>query len=484
MANGVIYGGSPGSGQPGSLYGPDNRPIEYDPFAHAYRLPTDPIDDAKPRDTRIVYRDVPLTNIPGDWTHRRILCALDEHKEGIFQRVSLLCDSVFGDDRVQATLGSRTGGLFSQPVKHKGGSKRFRKAWKVAFRKACSQSAMSEVMRWAVIMGFTTSEIRWDTKVTPWQPYVIPWHPYFCNYRVDLREYQLSTVDAYTFAQPGTGKWMLYAPHGEYRGWMQGAIRAIAEKWFIKQLAWRDWARFNERHGLPIIKAIVPAAGDPTQKQNYVASLATIGQQAVVGLPQNIDQTGYDLQLLEARDRTWETFMRCIDRCDMSIVLPILWQNLTTEVKEGSLAAAREHGDIRQNALEFDNETLSECIYRDLARPFALFNFGDPDEACRTTWDVTPQEDFVAKSDAFLKFSQGMQFLRQAGLTVKNVEKLAKKLGIEIGATEQSDPTQVEAKLAGAGVGGDEIASLKSNVRQLRSRLRAIEAEYRSRLAA
>ncbi len=469
-ANGVVYGG-----QPGSLLGPNGQPLDWDPWSHAYRLPDDPLDSARPSDTKIVYRDIPLTTTAANWSINRIRGALQDHREGLFQEAALLCDSVFADDRVQATLSSRTAGVFSCEVQHRHGSRAFRKWWRKAFKKCCSQSVMSEIVRWAIVMGFAIAEIRWDRSVTPWQPYLVPWHPFFMTYRIDLREYQLSTMDGYTYATPGTGKWLVYTPHGGYRGWMQAVVRAIAEIWYIKRLAWRDWARFNERHGLPIIKAIVPAAGDPIQKQNYVASLSGIGQQAVVGLPQNIDQTGYNLELLEARDRGWETFMRCIDRCDMSIVLPILWQNLTTEVKEGSLAAAREHGDVRQNAIEFDNATLSECIYRDLARPAALFNFDDPDTACETTWDVTPEEDFVARSDAFVKMGQGLQYMRQAGLSVKDVKKLATRFGLDIGDVEKADPTQVAAKMVGAGGGlEDEVAKARSALRSFRHELRRL----------
>jgi hypothetical protein len=422
-----------------------------DIFGSAYKLPVDPLTEQDPREiARIVYRDIPIiSSMTGMWSLPLIKAALVDHMRGIFSLSGDLADEISGDDRVQATMGSRTGGLFSQPLMHKGGSAQCRKAWRQAWKRLLPQSLASEIMYWATLLGFCVCEVLWDTTVTPWQPYLKVWHPKFVWYRTERHEYWVVTMDGLERVTPGTGKWLLFTPHGAYRGWVRGVIRSVAEKWFIKGLAWRDWARFNERHGLPIFKAKVPAAGDILQKANFISALSRLGQESVIGLPQNVDGTGYDAELLEARDRSWQSFLGTIDRCDMAIVLPIMWQNLTTEVKEGSFAAAREHGDIRQNAIEFDNATLSEAVHEQLARPFAFINFGDADEAPMSSWRITPREDYVTKADTFLKFGQAMNFLRQAGFQPNDLAEMGRQCGIDVDAAPV-DPTQVEARLAAA----------------------------------
>lgn len=476
------------NGSPGPLiYDQFGKPTSSaDPYFGAFGPPRDPLADIDPdKIAGAIYRDIPLTTLAGNWNIDSIRSAIADHRIGLFMSSAQLCDSLFGDDRLQATLGSRTGGLFSQPIVHhrrgKGdASKEARKAWRKAWKKACPQSVMSELMRWAVMIGFAIAEVVWDRTVTPWQPYLKPWHPMFVQYRWDLRAYQVMTVDGPVAAVPGTGKWVLFTPHGAYRGWIQGAMRSVSQPWFIKQLAWRDWARFNERHGLPIIKAMVPAAGDATQKRNFVSSMSTLGQQAVIGLPQNVDGTGYDAQLLEARDRAWETFQGTIDRCDRSLVLPILWQNLTTEVKEGSYAAARVHGDVRQNAIEFDNETLAECLYRDLARPWALFNYGDPELAPYTCWNVKPPEDYAARAEALAKFATAANQLRQAGFRVTDMAELGRALGLDIDV-EHVDPVQVEARLAqatGQVQNDDSAKELVAQVIRLHRKIARLDARF------
>jgi len=420
---------------------PRTSPLLLDPWGNAFAPPRDPLK--KPADPNTIYRDIPIVAVTGNWTIRGIRDALAAHKVGNFAAASMLVDDTFGDDRVQATLGSRTGALFGQKVVHKQAladkDGACRKAWRRQWKTIAADGVMAEQKRWAIMMGFSVSEILYDTSVTPWRMYLKPWHPQYIYYRWDIRRLVASTTDGPVVIEPGDGKWFVHAPFGMYRGWIHGAVRAIADKWIIKQLAWRDRARFNERHGLPIIKAYVPAAGDAKQKELFVQSMSTMGQEAVVGLPQNVDETGYDLELLEARDRASSTFRETIEDADRSIILTIKSQNLTTEVSEGSMAAARQHGGTEQVTLEFDNATFSKDFYEQVARPFAMFNFGDPDKAPYSSWDVSPIEDRAAEAQSILNASTALAALKTAGVPV-DVVAYARKFRIPIikGAKEPS----------------------------------------------
>jgi len=418
-------------------------------YADAFAPPRDPLTRAD--NPAVIHRDIPITALTGDWTISGIRAALAAHKTGMFALSAMLVDDALGDDRVQATLGSRTGALFGQDVKHVQAKAdtdgECRKAWIEQWegftalrpeengRRWAHQSVMSEAKRWAIMMGFSVSELLWDTSVTPWRVTLKPWHPQYIYYRWDIRKLVANTTDGPIVIEPGGGKWFVHAPFGMYRGWLHGAIRAVAEKWMIKQLAWRDRARYNERHGLPIIKAYVPAAGDAVQKALFIQSMSTLGQEAVVGLPQNVDETGYDLELLEARDRSSATFRETIEDADRSIILTIKSQNLTTEVEGGSYAAARQHGGTEQVTLEFDDETFSQDFYDQVARPFALFNFGDPERAPFSSWDVEPVEDRAAEAKTILDAASALTALKANGVPV-DVESYARKFKIPIGVVE------------------------------------------------
>lgn len=433
---------------------PAKNPTPFGPeLEQAWATPKDLVKDLSKSEAKdiamTVRRDLPITVVSTNWTVEAIRNALSNHMLGLFNESAMLVDAIVGDDRVQATLGSRTAGLFGQPSYIKKAEsddpqadvvlEAFIRAWKICGQ----QSVLSSALKWAVMMGFALFEIRWDTSVTPWQPYLKPWHPQYIYYRWDLRKFVAITMTGPVEINPGDGKWVLYCPHGDYRGWIEGAVRAVATPWLIRQLAYRDWARYSERHGLPMLKAIVPAAGDVEQKKRFVNAMANLGQETVVMLPQGVDGQNYDMQLLEARDRSWESFKALIERCDSSIVLPILWQNLTTEVKEGSFAAARVHGDVRQNAIEFDEQTLSEAIYQQLARPFAAFNFGNPDLAPHVHWNIEPPEDQKTQMEILATFANSVKAMKDAGFEF-DIEAVAKEFGIKLGSVEAASAPETQ----------------------------------------
>ena len=394
----------------------------------------------------VVWREIPLTTISTSWGVASVRQALTSLVTGLFDWPAQLWDSIIGDDRVQATIGSRTGGLLGRPVKFEASDldadHQVFDAWQQAWPTIAAEPIMSELQRWTIGMGFGIAQIMWDTTQPVWVPHVRPWHPRYSYYHWMMRRYIAITMDGQVPVIPGDGKWILHAPHGDYRGWMRGSVRAIAQPWLVRQFALRDWARWSERHGMPIYLAKIPAAGDPVAADAFAKSLATLGQESVVKLPQGVEaQFSYDMDLLEAKDPGWQGFQQLINQCDMSIVLTLMYQNLTTEMKEGSFAAARVHADIRQSALEADARALSHTIYQQLARPFAAYNFGDPNLAPRTDWDVTPVEDSLAQAntldrvaDAILKMGKGGKGIKHLGelferfnipLTDKDIEEIA-----------------------------------------------------------
>ncbi|GAC1536365.1 MAG: hypothetical protein NVS3B10_00230 [Polyangiales bacterium] len=463
MANGsAVNGQGLISESPHAIRREQPKPTLYDPFGRivpdtndpAWQPPRDPLAGVDPKaSAAVIYREIPLTVVQTSWSVSQVRTALQALVQGNFTDPAQLCDAVIGDDRVQATMGSRTGGLLGCQVKHtpskvpgvkdSEAAKACFDAWTSLWPTLATESSLSEMQRWAVTLGFGLAQILWDTSGELDVPYVVPFHPQYTYYHWTARRYVAITLDGQTPIVPGDGTWILHAPHGEYRGWMRGAIRALAAPWLIRAYTYRDWARYSERHGMPIILARTPAAGDPVQIQQFRAALAQLGQESLIQLPTGVDkQFGYDLDLLEATANTWEGFAQLIDRCEKSMTLAVLFQNLTTEVKEGSLAAARVHGDVRQSALEADERALSHTIYTQLARPFAWRNFGDADLAPVTHWDVKPPEDRVSESKIFVDFASAVLNLRRAGFKIENITELARTMGIRLslGEPTETDP--------------------------------------------
>ncbi len=134
--------------------------------------------------------------------------------------------------------------------------------------------------------------------------------------------------------------------------------------------------------------------------------------------PQNVDGTGFDVTMLEAKDRAWESFNALASRADMAIVLSILWQNLTTEVSGGSYAAATVHEGVQQTAARYDDRTLATCLYEQVARPFAAWNYGRAELAPRRSWTIEKPADHLTSAQTFLAFGQALSQLKAAGVVL------------------------------------------------------------------
>ncbi len=419
----------------------------------AWQPPRDPLAGADIKAMAgAVSREIPIVAVSTGWDVSATRGALSDLVVGLFDRPAQLVDSTVGDSRVQAGMASRVGGTLGRPVtfrvprtlRDSDAAKECRDAFVDAWPTMGAEPILSELQSWAVMLGFGPAQILWDTSGKYAIPHARPWHPRYTYYHWIYRCYVAITQDGQTPILAGDGHWMLHAPHGEYRGWMRGAVRAIAPWWLARNYALRDWARYSERHGLPMIKAMTPAMGDPVQMSNFRAALANLGQESVIHLPQSTQPgVSYDVNLMEASDGAWEGFSGLIRQCDTEITLSLLAQNLTTEVKEGSYAAARVHADVRQALLEADARALAQTIYMQLARPFAAMNFGDPDLAPLVNWDVRPYEDSQTAAQTLMTFAQALYALRTAGKAPKDVSHLAASFGLELGNLIDVEPLQV-----------------------------------------
>ena len=415
----------------------------------AFQPPGEPTRGAKSR-SGLVYRDIPIVSIQNSWDVASVIGALASHVYGVFAASGQLVDAIIADPRVRATLDSRMSGLFSRPMRFKpandsAAAREVLDAWVSSWPYISSGGALKQLGAYTNLFGFWPAQLVWR-EGDVLTPRIAPWHARYTYYQWDIRKYVAISQDGSLPIFPGDGKWILHAPRGDYRGWMWGSIRAVAEPWLLRHFAFRDMARFSEVHGMPFRKGIVPAAADEEQRQRFENQLSDLGVETTMILPKGVDGAGqdYDVELVEAMSQSWQIFPGLIDRCDMDIVLAILMQNLTTEVTGGSFAATNSHMDIRQQGIEDDNEAFSHTIHDQIARPFAALNFGDPDLAPWTDWDVTPQDDKTQSATRFYSFGQSLQILRQGGIKFTSEDKLrtfAKtSFGLELPDFEITEP--------------------------------------------
>ena len=395
----------------------------------------------KPVDPGIISREIPIVSTQTGYAPSDVRRAIEALTIGLFDLPSQMTDTVLADSRVQATMASRTGGLLGRPVTHtipKGfedddDAKKALKIWTRNWDRIFPESVASELLRWSVMQAFGIAQNIWDLT----GKYAIPtpqvWHPRYTYYHWLYRCYVAITQDGQEPVTPGDGHWVLHAPHGAYRGWMRGVVWSVGPWWLARQYALRDWARYSERHGMPMILALTPAAASPGEISQFRSAMSNIGQETVVQLPQGVEpQYGYMLKLLEATDQGWQGFHQLIEQCNTEITLAIMGQNLTTEVKEGSFAAARVHADVRQTLLEADARALERTVREQIAQPFATLNWGRPEIAPVTKWNLDPYEDSHTMAQTFQAFATAYAAMRKSGKEIQNIEQLAADFGLRL----------------------------------------------------
>lgn len=411
----------------------------------AWQPPRDPLADgqgATQARARVINRAIPAVALVTSWTVTDVRLAIEDLVLGLFDKPAQLVDTMGGDARVQSALSSRSGGLLGRPIEHElpkgkesdADAKRCLDAWREMWRHIGVEESLGEFQRWSSMIGFQNAQLLWDTSEEVWCPYVRPWHARYTYWHWTAWCFVAISLDGQIPITPGDGHWISHAPFGAYQGWMRGALRAIAPWWLARSYGLRDWARYSERHGMPILKAGVPFGADTDAIDTFRTSLAQLGQESVIQLPQSDDPSigKYDVTALEFSDQAWLAFLGLITQCNAEITLALLGQNLTTEVKEGSFAAARVHADVRQAILEADARALEHTIYTQIARPFAAINFGDPELAPRTRWDVAPYEDNKLAADTFQAFATAVAALREAGVQIKDLVALGRTFGLSL----------------------------------------------------
>lgn len=388
----------------------------------------------------VVYHDntIPLWS---QWDVPTALAALDNHQLGQFHQSSLLADAMGIDDSFDAVVQTRVLGLISRPFElrksRKGHGNLARKALNVVrdlWDELFPEDVLASLLRSYLLMGFSPAQQIWRYDGKYLVPQIQVWHAGSIYFDSPTRTYVANAMEGPVYIRPGDGRWVLLTPFGSYRGWMQGAVRSVVVPFLARQYALRDWARYNEIHGLPIKLLKVPVDANADDKQNFMQQMADLGNESAVLLPQGLpDAKGsghlnYDVELLEAKADTYEAFKDLTTKCEERIAIRLLGQNLTTNVDAGSLAAANVHDRVRLDYTRFDAKALG-ALREQVLRAFCQFNFGDPDVAPELVWNCTPPEDKSHRAKAMADLSTAAMNFDQIGAPI-DLRELLKRADI------------------------------------------------------
>ena len=393
---------------------------------------------------------------------------------GVLYQAAVMVDAMRRDDRISGCLERRTQALPALPFHlEPGKGAQAQKVLEVVqenFAQMFPDGVLGELQMWQVMLGVAPAQLLWEVRDGLWQFKLDAWHPMHMNWRWDTRAWHINTTEEGSLQiHPGDGQWLLYATKSLKRAHMWGASRYLYVPWLLRQWAQRDFGRWSENYGSPMRKAKTPAAGDEKAKQQFLRDVASVGRDTVIRLPTSADpMQQYDVELLEATSTGAVSFESLISLASTNVAIALLGQNLTTEVKGGAYAAAQVHESIRAEILQGDAKTLAQCIREQALKPWAAFNFGDPELAPTLCWNTDPPEDQKAKGDGLKAIGDGIASLRTAGAD-PDVDELLEKAGVptlapaksrdEVAAEQQAKADQAleQAKAKGMQPGGPAV---------------------------
>jgi phage gp29-like protein len=413
----------------------------------------------------------PQAGLVSRWTIGKVERALDRLEQGEFLDAALLAEAMGRDDRITScwtTLYQTVLGLPFEMQPSADGDQRKAKAvakdfggkWFDCF----PEDVETEVLFWRVFLGFCVCQVVVDTKAD-WRHRLEVWNPQYLSYDSTTRQLVANTTTGQVPVVHGDGQWVVFGGRAR-RPWRQGAIRSLAVPWLVRQFAWRDWARYSERHGSPILKIMFPASSggqavgggvSGSNENEWYARVQSLGRNAFAYLPQGVGAEGenFDLQLLESKANTHEGFEKLIVRADTSIAVRLLGQNLTTEVQGGSYAAATAHGRVFQGYLAGIVEGEATDARSGVCQPWAQRVYGSVDLGPWPRRCADPPEDKAARAKAGEALGKALSSFDTAGFEVENAEELAEQYGFELKKREPSE-LGLPARIPGAPPANDD----------------------------
>jgi hypothetical protein len=372
-----------------------------------------------------VILDLPVRSII-DWELDKTKKAQREADTGNLSLAAELCEALMKTDgRIRGPLSQRTS-VLRLPTTFVPGSGPQASAAAIAIDPAqggdhdelFEASEFEKIHAWGLVLGVCPYRLNWweNGKARKRNGRNVPalefWHPRHLRQDPVTREWKLA-IDGgkeITITEDGD-EFGLYLPYGKNRPWADGLWLALKLYWIAGLLSFEDWNRYNEKLG---IGAFVAKAPDGTKADDPIIpklakQLRNLGREKAFALP-----AGWILELIESSARSPDAFEKLIALVDTCKAITILGQNLTTEVKGGSFAAAAAHKAVSADVLEFDARIV-RTQKRKFLRSWAKFNYGSADAAPSANLDTTPPEDVSALVDGWNKLGESTRKLLDDG---------------------------------------------------------------------
>lgn len=372
------------------------------------------------------------------WSLDGIRTALANLMQGDFSSAAMLTEAMLGDDRIlhcYQQIALEVTGRDLRFDASSGSDGRSSKSWSKTVEgfyttKTMTQTATWEIVKWSeflgVCVGQTTTLVDGSRGSRRWIPVVNVLPPHFLRFDERKNEWRYQTETGLVPVTPGVNGWFLYLPRGA-RGFVEGAVRALAHPWIARSFGRKDLSRWSELYGNGMIKAKHPKdARDPVVRK-WLEGVRNLGREPVVKIPD-----GYDVQMINATNAQANGFEILIGHCDRAITLVLQGQILTSETAPNGNRSLGDQHRATANARTIGRVRLLEQWEREsVLKPASEWNQGDAEAAPYPVRDLDPPEDEKKSAEALGAFAEAVGKCIEIGIPI-DLETLAEQYGVPL----------------------------------------------------
>jgi phage gp29-like protein len=285
-------------------------------------------------------------------------------------------DQLLADARVKTAFNNRRSGLLS--LKYTIDQAAAKPEVFSFIEKIFDQLPVMDIMAEMILStfyGYGVAEVVWEHEDSKWIPSaVIPKAPRWFVWS-EQNELRYKTKANLTQGEPIFPRKMLVVKyHSRYDDPYSGdECLASGCYWPVKfrHMSFQYATHFIERYAMPWIDVEHDSGLQGDRLKEVVREIQNVFSDGLIAHPDNTKVTA----LAIGDSKSMENYTKFVDMMNREIDMCILGNNLTTEVKGGSFAAADAHMGIRDDIIQEDSRMM-EGMFNQLIEWIAWFNFG------------------------------------------------------------------------------------------------------------
>lgn len=176
----------------------------------------------------------------------------------------------------------------------------------------------------------------------------------------------------------------------------------------FKKGGYKFWVTFCEKFGMPYLIGKQPRSGNPSEAADLANKLAAMVQDAVAVIP---DDSSVEIMGSDVRGSS-DLYDRLIQSCKGEISIAVLGQNLSTEVKGGSLAASESHMAVREDIVDGDKKLVERAFNTLIGWIFDL-NFSGGERPVYSMFEEEDVDATLATRDKTLSDTGQLRFTKK-----------------------------------------------------------------------